>query len=152
MTYYKKIQNGSDDDFLKHYGIKGMKWGVRRSPDQLGSSRVSKLKNKAKSFGRKTANDPDSPETAKKKELRAKVKANRSTDSLTNAELQHVIQRMNLEKQYAMLNQPQAIKIMNGGKDFAQSIVKETVKSTVSKQLKDQINAKLASEADSKKK
>ena len=25
-----------DSAFLKHYGVKGMKWGVRRSPEQLG--------------------------------------------------------------------------------------------------------------------
>lgn len=24
------------DDWLKHHGIKGQKWGVRRTPEQLG--------------------------------------------------------------------------------------------------------------------
>lgn len=27
---------------LKHYGIKGMKWGVRRTPEQLGHKRLAK--------------------------------------------------------------------------------------------------------------
>lgn len=27
---------------LKHYGVKGMKWGVRRTPEQLGHKRLAK--------------------------------------------------------------------------------------------------------------
>lgn len=26
------------DDMLQHYGVKGMKWGVKRSPEELGNS------------------------------------------------------------------------------------------------------------------
>ena len=33
---------------LKHYGIKGMKWGVRRTPEQLGHYKKSMLKNMIK--------------------------------------------------------------------------------------------------------
>ena len=31
------------DDFLMHYGIKGMKWGVRRTPQQLGHAIAKKV-------------------------------------------------------------------------------------------------------------
>lgn len=148
MNYYQGIQNGSEN-FIKHYGIKGMKWGVRRSSEKRGQSNASKLKEKAKSLGRKTTNDVDSPEAAKAKVLRAKVKANRSTDPLTNAELQHVIQRMNLERQYSSLNQPASSKIIAGGKSFAQSVIKDTTKSLVSKTLKDAISAQLKNQRKS---
>lgn len=35
----------SYDDYLEHYGVKGMKWGVRRTPDQLRD--VSRSTNRA---------------------------------------------------------------------------------------------------------
>lgn len=38
------ISDGSDfvESYLKHYGVKGMKWGVRRTPEQLGRARAAK--------------------------------------------------------------------------------------------------------------
>lgn len=33
MDFYNKPE---PDSFLIHYGVKGMKWGVRRTPEQLG--------------------------------------------------------------------------------------------------------------------
>lgn len=32
----EKGRRGEMNDYLMHYGIKGMKWGVRRTPEQLG--------------------------------------------------------------------------------------------------------------------
>jgi hypothetical protein len=70
------------DDFLAHFGVKGMKWGVRRS---------SKAK-EAPSHDAATA-------TAIKKRAKAgKVKV------LSNTELQQAINRMNLEQQFKRLS------------------------------------------------
>ena len=30
------------DDYLMHYGVKGMRWGVRRTPEQLGHIKIPK--------------------------------------------------------------------------------------------------------------
>lgn len=68
------------EDFLAHHGVKGMRWGVRggktKAPASTDSARVTAIKTKAKS---------------------SKVK------SLTNAELQDAINRMNLEQQFKRL-------------------------------------------------
>lgn len=36
------------DDFLAHFGIKGMKWGIRRTPEQLGYKTSSPSNKKIK--------------------------------------------------------------------------------------------------------
>lgn len=45
MTLAEKPGSPSD---LLHYGVKGMKWGVRRTPEQLGRARTSRSKGSAK--------------------------------------------------------------------------------------------------------
>lgn len=72
---------------LQHHGIKGMKWGVRRSAGS-GSS------------GTKLPPSHDSKTAA---DARAKAKTN-GTKALSNKELQDVITRMNLLQQYSNLS------------------------------------------------
>ena len=71
------------DGTLTHYGIKGMKWGVRRTRKQI---------------------DADSSDTKAAKEVKAKISRNKgSTNPLTNQELQSLNTRMNLEQNYKQL-------------------------------------------------
>lgn len=47
-TYRHTFQNSFYSSFLYHYGIKGMKWGVRRTPEELGhisKTKSTKLRN-----------------------------------------------------------------------------------------------------------
>lgn len=59
---------------LRHYGIKGMKWGVRRTPEQL-----ARASGNSRSERRKEAK------------------------SMSDAELKSKINRLNMEKQYVDL-------------------------------------------------
>lgn len=56
----------SDEEELFHHGIKGMKWGVRRTPEQLGhkknSSKNSHKKNSSKNSRKKNSSEKGSAE------------------------------------------------------------------------------------------
>lgn len=82
----------SKDLELFHYGIKGMKWGIRRK-DGPGGTVSSGLK------GRKTADD--TPESADSK--RAKSLKGRKVSSLSNQELKDLNKRLDLEQNYSRL-------------------------------------------------
>jgi hypothetical protein len=54
-------------DYLMHYGIKGMHWGVRRTPEQLGHIKTPKqLSNDLKAIKYKNFTNLMSPEDVKK--------------------------------------------------------------------------------------
>lgn len=77
---------------IYHYGVPGMKWGVRRSQNKLG--RIDKRSKKN--------NWSEDATTA------AKIKT-KKVSQMTNAELRKLNDRKNLERNYSQLN-PNAIK------------------------------------------
>lgn len=91
------------EDFLQHYGVKGMKWGVRRSTDSGPSAvevRTRPGRRVKTSGGKRHPASEDAIRVAKTRQLAKKS----TTDSLSNKELQELINRMNLEQQYKRLN------------------------------------------------
>jgi 2'-5' RNA ligase len=98
---------------LLHFGVKGMKWGVRkeRTSDNGEVSVETKVRRHGKtaiktSGGREAEAHPDAIAA---KVARQKVKKS-GVNSLSNAELQQLIQRMNMEQQLGRLQGPNDFK------------------------------------------
>ena len=73
------------DDFLKHYGVLGMKWGKRKARSTVSSNKK-----------------PKSAAITKPKQT-PKPKSKPTQRRLSDAELRAVVNRMRLEREYADL-------------------------------------------------
>lgn len=90
------------DDILVHFGVRGMKWGIRRNRNSSGS-RVSSVKGKIKSAVGKIKN-------------REKIK------NLSDEDIKKRIARLQLEKQYRDLKSDR----LSVGSKWAQKVIAET--------------------------
>lgn len=118
-------------DEIYHHGIKGMKWGIRRTPEQLGHKIAGKLKIKKKGGKVETTKDSskkksDSPEETVE-EKKKRVLSSRSAkelydnaDLFTTKELQDAYNRLTLERNIKNL----APKEVSRGKKMVDNYIK----------------------------
>lgn len=92
-----------DNNELMHYGVPGMKWGVRRTPAQLGKKKTSSSKSL---FGKKKSKSKAKTKSESSKEETAPKK--KSVKEMNDDELNAAIRRMQLEQTYASLS-PQKV-------------------------------------------
>lgn len=92
------------DNSLTHYGILGMKWGVRRTDAQLARARGSKSKSSSE----------------EESEDYKKAHSSKSIKSMSDAELRNRLNRLQMEQQYTRLNPG----TMSKGKEAANKIMK----------------------------
>ena len=100
-----------DNNELYHYGVLGMKWGIRRTPAQLGhqikARRAEKKRNENLAKARK--------KQAERRDLMKKGKI--KPKDMTDAELKKQIDRLDLEKKY--MDAKNSVSSQNKGKTFA---------------------------------
>lgn len=104
----------NDDEYLQHYGVKGMQWGVRRSAKQL-----------AKAAGKRKL----SPEEAKVVAARKSAKSNRRV--LDDADLDRFISRLEKEKKLKNLIEDD----LTPGQKAAKMLLSDVGKRTISTAL-----------------
>lgn len=112
------LEREADIYSLEHYGIKGMKWGVRRTPEQLGHkskkpSIFSKVRKSAKKKKKKAEKKKETEKQESREELREKVLKSsdpkfiyKHMDLLDTKELEDRLQRINKETRMKELANP----------------------------------------------
>lgn len=144
------------DEELYHYGVKGMKWGVRRTPAQLGHTTGTKkkrsgsageaVKNTAKKAA-KAISSKMSETRRKRAEAKAhdaetkKIQENKKKklSDLTDDELRQRIQRLELEKRYRDLTPKETSR----GKAFIDAVGKQVLGPAVSNAARQKLEAVL---------
>ena len=125
--------------YLVHYGVKGQRWGVRRTPRQLGHVPEEERRNQI---------NKDRQKIAKKSE-RGTLKVKRGLQKVSDEELQTRINRMEMEKKYIDLatEKPPAL---SRGQETALSVLGVLGKSAAT-QIGKNIGKRIGAKADKDK-
>ena len=128
--YYNMNKSGSrmkdrdpdivHSDHLEHFGVKGMKWGVRKDRSKTSATT-------GRRFHRQRV---DSEDYTRVKPLRKK-----KPSELSNKEMQDLVYRLNLERQYSQLTKRQPTALEKFARDVtvgvAQQAIIDTARNTV---------------------
>jgi len=102
-----------DCNELQHYGIKGMKWGVRRNTNRSGNT--SKTGKGKKSLYKKEA------DRKKKRRLRA---ASKNRRLLSDDDIKRRMERLKLEKEFKNLTEEE----ISPGRKFTKDVLQQAGK------------------------
>lgn len=118
----EQFEKDSDSDIM-HFGVLGMKWGVRRKKNSVSRKEQKKRANK------KTSRDYNETEFLRKRKVK----------SLSNAQLKKAITRMQLEQQYKQLSKNDRSKLQRIGEKFLNDLMTSSTQiavNTISKSVK----------------
>lgn len=104
-----------ENGVLMHYGVLGMKWGVRRTPAQLGHRTKPKSVKRSKATTKKKEENTTSSSSSKK-----------SVHELSDAELREAISRLELEKRYKELARSANPPKTSEGKKFVENVLRKS--------------------------
>ena len=114
------------DNELFHHGIKGMKWGVRRTPAQLGHDTggvdLQKAKKKVEAANTIVNESQNiNKKVSSRKQRKIQKQQVQNAKAMTDQELRERVNRLNMEQQYARLSTEQ----MSAGKVNVDRVLSE---------------------------
>lgn len=117
------IKKKKSKSFLKHYGVKGMKWGVRKARPTSGKKRG---KTNAQRIYEHVTRKKETPKATTK--TSSKPAKHRISD-MSDDELRSAINRMQMERTYAQLTSKEVSK----GRKFVNDVMYNSAKSVATK-------------------
>ena len=123
------------DDILAHYGVKGMRWGVRKSRRSSGKARKAPSPSAP-------AKKPGKVRSAVTKLRTPKRDFKMEAKNMSDEDLRKILNRMDMEKKYAtMMNE-----LTNPKKDKStvQKMAEDAIKEVLKDQGKKLLNAAIA--------
>lgn len=131
------LEREADIISLEHYGVKGMRWGIRRTPEQLGykskpkkkkASLLTKMRKSAKKKKKKAEKKKETEKQESREELREKVLKSsdpkfiyKHMDLLDTKELEDRLQRINKETRMKELANPKKKEAIKTAEDWLKS-------------------------------
>lgn len=129
------VKKKKSKNFLKHYGVKGMKWGVRKARPTSGKRRG---KTNAQRIYEHVTRKKETPQATTKTSSQP---VKRRVSDMSDEELRTAINRMQMERTYAQLTAKEVSKgqkfvkevLYNSAKTVAGDLTKEAMKKAVKK-------------------
>lgn len=114
-----------DEESLAHYGVPGMKWGKRKRRDSVSAPTPVEVKTTPgkRVVARGGAGQGPHPDAVERAANRQKARAS-TVDALSTPELKKLVERMNLEANYAKLAVEEPTR-MAKGKKFALKLISD---------------------------
>ena len=116
----------NENNTLRHYGVLGMKWGVRkdRLKASMGRAKEQKERKKAREEREKLREESRKERQAQKRTESEKKHVSKNRGTLTDDEIRAKINRLRLEKELRELTEAE----VSPGKKFAKEVLRESGK------------------------